>query len=120
MDFSQVKIEDVLQNKNGIFDLLKNGANWNGIPMLNYVQLQDFPDHSFVRFRGMIQDMLDPEIYFERFQTYIKGGGIKSLQSGKYRDTISLQVRSIHTEGSICKEYFNKRNVCLCSFCLGG
>lgn len=45
-----------------------------------------------VRFRGMVQDMHNPEFYFEQFEVFnTKTNEIKS-KTGKYTDTANIQV----------------------------
>ncbi|XP_005175421.1 mini-chromosome maintenance complex-binding protein [Musca domestica] len=67
---------------------------WATIPLLNYTPLHKLKDYSVVRFRGMIQDMLDPEIYLESYEVKKKehssGSGEIRMQPGKYRDCLLL------------------------------
>lgn len=74
--------------------LLSDKKFTSKIPLINnwksFGQLQDM---QLVRFRGLIQNMLDPEIYLEAFQ--IKIGDAIEMRNGKYRDNIKLQVRNI-------------------------
>lgn len=42
-----------------------------------------------VRFRGMIQDMMDPELYLEKYEVTHETGS--RMQNGKYRDTLVLK-----------------------------
>ncbi|XP_016987537.1 mini-chromosome maintenance complex-binding protein [Drosophila rhopaloa] len=70
-------------------DLLKDSSCWHSIPLLNYTPLHKLKDQTLVRFRGMIQDMMDPEIYLERYEIKSPDGG-KRLQDGKYRDCLKL------------------------------
>ncbi|XP_004526858.1 mini-chromosome maintenance complex-binding protein [Ceratitis capitata] len=62
---------------------------WSGIQLLNYTPLHELKDMSIVRFRGMIQDMQDPEMYLERYEV-IKEDSTCRLQEGKYRDCLLL------------------------------
>lgn len=58
-------------------------SNWDNFNRLKDMQL--------VRFRGLVQNMLDPEIYLESYQ--IKGDNeAVSTRNGKYRDNLNLQV----------------------------
>lgn len=43
-----------------------------------------------VRFRGMIQDMMDPELYLEKYEVSHEAGS--RIQNGKYRDTLMLKA----------------------------
>lgn len=49
-----------------------------------------------VRFRGLIQDMHDPEIYLETYQ--VKDATEKiTTRNGKFRDNLKLEVSTINT-----------------------
>ncbi|XP_017111390.1 mini-chromosome maintenance complex-binding protein [Drosophila elegans] len=85
MDLPSTPDELDAQHKN----LLKDPSRWHSIPLLNYTPLHKLKDQSLVRFRGMIRDMMDPEIYLERYEVKSPGGG-KRLQAGKYRDCLKL------------------------------
>ncbi|XP_001656900.2 mini-chromosome maintenance complex-binding protein [Aedes aegypti] len=61
------------------------------IPLLNCTQLHDIRDNALVRFRGMIQDMQDPECYLEEYEVRNKqDGSLIRVQSGKYRDVLVM------------------------------
>uniref|UniRef100_A0A0K8V9G6 Mini-chromosome maintenance complex-binding protein n=1 Tax=Bactrocera latifrons TaxID=174628 RepID=A0A0K8V9G6_BACLA len=68
---------------------LQDPKGWSGIPLLNYTPLHDLKDMSIVRFRGMIQDMLDPEMYLERYEI-VKEDNTCRVQDGKFRDCLLL------------------------------
>ncbi|KAH8325666.1 hypothetical protein KR067_003718 [Drosophila pandora] len=70
-------------------DLLKDSSRWHSIPLLNYTPLHKLKDQTLVRFRGMIQDMMDPEIYLERYEVKSSDGS-KRLHDGKFRDCLRL------------------------------
>uniref|UniRef100_A0A182N9L8 Mini-chromosome maintenance complex-binding protein n=1 Tax=Anopheles dirus TaxID=7168 RepID=A0A182N9L8_9DIPT len=62
---------------------------WASIPLLNCAELAQLPDGSLVRFRGMLQDMQDPECYLERYGVRSKAdGSLVRQQNGKYRDIL--------------------------------
>lgn len=63
------------------------------IPSLN-----DYPPHriknkSLVRFRGMIQDMFDPEFFMEAFEVSMGKTNATKMFCGLYQESF-LQVRS--------------------------
>ncbi|XP_034474192.1 mini-chromosome maintenance complex-binding protein [Drosophila innubila] len=70
-------------------ELLQDSARWHSIPLLNHTPLHKLKDQSLVRFRGMVQDMMDPEIYLERYEIKSADGSTR-LQQGKYRDCLRL------------------------------
>ncbi|XP_058834736.1 mini-chromosome maintenance complex-binding protein [Topomyia yanbarensis] len=61
------------------------------IPLLNCTHLHDLRDNTLVRFRGMIQDMQDPECYLERYEVRRKENNeVVRVQNGKYRDILVI------------------------------
>ncbi|EDW12556.1 mini-chromosome maintenance complex-binding protein [Drosophila mojavensis] len=70
-------------------ELLSDSTKWHSIPLLNHTPLHKLKDQGLVRFRGMVQDMMDPEIYLERYEVKL-GDGSARLQPGKYRDCLRL------------------------------
>ncbi|EDW64635.1 mini-chromosome maintenance complex-binding protein [Drosophila virilis] len=70
-------------------ELLNDSTKWHSIPLLNHTPLHKLRDQGLVRFRGMVQDMMDPEIYLERYEVKSADGSTR-LQPGKYRDCLRL------------------------------
>lgn len=70
-------------------ELLQDSKRWHSIPLLNHTPLHKLKDQGLVRFRGMVQDMMDPEIYLERYEVK-SGDGNTRLQLGKFRDCLRL------------------------------
>lgn len=92
MDFTSWTPETFLQSQSDNLSLLENDKNsWTKIPFLNHQKLHEIKDQTLVRFRGMIQDMLDPEIYLEKY--LVKSGSNERIQEGKFRDTLVCEVR---------------------------
>ncbi|XP_063702955.1 mini-chromosome maintenance complex-binding protein [Culicoides brevitarsis] len=62
------------------------------IPLMSHIDVDTskLADCFLVRFRGMIQDMMDPELYLEKYQ--ITNGAETRIQNGKYRDTLVLKA----------------------------
>lgn len=72
---------------------LKDDAVWSQVPLIsNLPNFDQLKEMQLVRFRGLVQDMLDPEIYLEKFQTKCETDGEVKLRNGKYRDNIKLEV----------------------------
>lgn len=76
-EVSQILLDEAVRAQ---IPLISNWRNFNGLK-----------DLQVVRFRGLVQNMLDPEIYLEKYQT--KGGDdAMQLRNGKYRDNFRLAV----------------------------
>lgn len=72
--------------------LLNSLENFERIPFINYVSLQNFADGALVRYRGMIQDMLNPE-YYSPFYTVVNLQSNESYErSGKFIDIPHCKV----------------------------
>ncbi|XP_065361281.1 mini-chromosome maintenance complex-binding protein [Calliphora vicina] len=83
--------EEFAGPKNSEFNkFLENPQQWSNVPLLNYTPLHQLRDNSLVRFRGMIQDMQDPEIYLERYELKKTDGSGTRIQEGKYRDCLLM------------------------------
>lgn len=82
---------------------LKDDAVWNQIPLIsNLPNFDQLKEMQLVRFRGLVQDMLDPEIYLETFQTKCGETGDVKSRNGKYRDNVKLEVISFSSNFQIC------------------
>lgn len=91
MERSLFSLDEYIRNETENANRLNNEIDWNQIPLLNYVPLHAVADNSLVRFRGMIQDMLDPEIYLEKYalnRDDNNGTHSSRIYNGKYRDTL--------------------------------
>lgn len=88
--------DDILWNSVNIYCFLFLYAYFNiiniQIPLVNTKELHNFKDNSLVRFHGMIQDMYNPEYYFEKYEVENEVTKEKSIKYGKYRDTTDLAV----------------------------
>lgn len=74
--------------------VLEDHAVWQQIPLISSLSNFDrLKETQLVRFRGLVQDMHDPEIYLEKFQVKCVESGEVKQRSGKYRDNIKLEVR---------------------------
>lgn len=86
-------LAEYLQNETEVRQQIETHTFPGYIPLLNHWPAQDFADQTLVRFRGMIQDMWDPEFYLEKYEVKRKDGGEMRLQDGRFRDTLELKVR---------------------------
>ncbi|XP_015110478.1 mini-chromosome maintenance complex-binding protein [Diachasma alloeum] len=80
-----------VENRTSCKNSLANINESGGIPSLNSSALHDLKDGQLVRFRGMIQDMYNPEFYFERYEVRDNSSGESSMRTGMYRDTALCQ-----------------------------
>lgn len=87
MDITEWTTEYYLNNESKCLEALKDSQTFQSIPMLNHNSSM-IPNSSLVRFRGMIQDMLDPEFYLEKYTIASKSKNHLRVQDGRYRDTI--------------------------------
>jgi len=72
------------------FDMeLKKPEAYSNIVSLNCLNVENnITDGQLVRFRGMVQDMFDPEYYMEQYQVRNLKDGVVSVRSGRYRDLV--------------------------------
>lgn len=56
------------------------------IPLLNNVQSHEIKDKELVRFRGMIQDMYNPEYYLKEYEVKNTDTGNIDVRCGMYMD----------------------------------
>lgn len=90
-DFDTVSPEIWMLNEDGWKERLLKLPNWCKIPLINSNASHNLSDGTLVRFRGMVQDMHNPEFYFEQFEVFnTKTNEIKS-KTGKYTDTANIQ-----------------------------
>ncbi|XP_066598815.1 mini-chromosome maintenance complex-binding protein-like isoform X2 [Prorops nasuta] len=66
--------------------ILQDEAMIKDVPSLNKYSFDYFKDKQFVHFRGMIQDMYNPEIYFEEYEVKNLISGQSEIRYGKYSD----------------------------------
>jgi hypothetical protein len=64
------------------------------VPSLNGYPSHHFVDGQMVRFRGMIQDMHNPEFYMASYEVRNSVTGISYTKSGKFNDIVSCEVRA--------------------------
>ncbi|XP_034951618.1 mini-chromosome maintenance complex-binding protein [Chelonus insularis] len=79
-------IDYYIENKPTCNLILRNVHILREIPSLNYFPLDDFRDGQLVRYEGMVQDIRNPEHYYENFEVKNLETGECYLKSGMYRD----------------------------------
>lgn len=100
MEVNKWSIEYFVENSGECLKQLEQHEVRGKIPLLNHIPNFAVPNSSLVRFRGMIQDMLDPEFYLEKYS--LKSSSSNRIQDGRFRDTIVYQnVRSGSTPSII-------------------
>lgn len=67
--------------------ILENADTLREIPLLNNAPLHKFRDRQLVRFKGMVQDMHDPEYYFHRYEVKNTRTETCEVRCGMYADS---------------------------------
>ncbi|KPJ07487.1 Mini-chromosome maintenance complex-binding protein [Papilio machaon] len=89
-DFDSVTPDLWMANEENWKNKLSKLDNWYQIPLLNSNASHNLSDGRLVRFRGMVQDMHNPEFYFEKFEVYNTATNEVKVKSGKYCDTAHI------------------------------
>lgn len=103
MDPNHLTLNEYLENNCQHLEQLLLEDNLLQIPMLNYCGIDTMPDNTLVRFRGMIQDIMDPEYYTEKYVVQ-NSDGVECIRDGRYRDKLVLNVSK---DSSI---FYNNKN----------
>lgn len=86
-------IEMFVEHRDKAEELLSKDSIKSTIPLINnWNSFEWLKDTQLVRFRGLVQNMFDPEIYLESYE--IRKSDSVMMRSGKYRDNLKLQVIS--------------------------
>lgn len=84
--------EQYVQRSEEISAILADDAIMARIPLISaWTSFDKLKDLQIVRFRGLVQNMLDPEIYLEAYRTK-NAAGVEQSRNGKYRDSSTLEV----------------------------
>lgn len=81
-----------IANQSNCNIILENLNILDEIPLLNNAPLHEFKDKQLVRFKGMIQDMHDPEYYLQQYEVKNNQTETFELKSGMYIDTAKCLV----------------------------
>ncbi|CAH0551417.1 unnamed protein product [Brassicogethes aeneus] len=81
-------LEILINNEEEWLKKLENEDFWNSIPLLNVNEVHNIKNLSLVRFKGMIQDMQNPEYYLEKYEVTNRDTNEKYVKNGKYSDVI--------------------------------
>lgn len=95
-----------IERQTDVLDAVSNGRVRAKIPLIsNLDNFDQLNDGQLVRFRGLVQNMYDPEIYLERYQIKDVNSDQHHACNGKYRDNVKLKV----SRGkSVCHCNFNQ------------
>lgn len=78
-----------------ILAVLSNESIRTKIPLIsNWENFDRLKDMQLVRFRGLVQNMLDPEIYLATYQTK-NDTEMRQIRNGKFRDDLKLEVNCL-------------------------
>ncbi|XP_037975058.2 mini-chromosome maintenance complex-binding protein [Plutella xylostella] len=89
-EFETVTPDLWTNNEKEYLEKLLKLPNWLRIPLINSNASHNLSDGALVRFRGMIQDMHNPEFFFESFEVFNTATNECKIKSGKYRDTADV------------------------------
>eukprot|EP01126_Amoeba_proteus_P041638 TRINITY_DN4486_c0_g1_i7.p2 TRINITY_DN4486_c0_g1~~TRINITY_DN4486_c0_g1_i7.p2 ORF type:complete len:381 (-),score=69.33 TRINITY_DN4486_c0_g1_i7:1934-3076(-) len=73
------------------FEELQIQGRLNHIPYLTPEVISKLAPNSLVRYRGMVQDIFDPEFYVGKFYEHDNLTGEKVLRHGKYQDLVTVK-----------------------------
>lgn len=81
-----------MEQTSDVLKALSDESIRSKIPLIsNWENFNRLKDMQLVRFRGLVQNMLDPEIYLETYQTK-SNTDMFQLRKGKFRDNLKLEV----------------------------
>ena len=84
-------IEYFLANQEECLHKLKQEETLKLIPNLNYSNPEHFANKQLVKFRGIIQDQLEPEFYLDKYKVKTADDTIR-IQDGKFQDCFVLKA----------------------------
>ncbi|XP_017779781.1 PREDICTED: mini-chromosome maintenance complex-binding protein [Nicrophorus vespilloides] len=93
MDITSLNRNFWLENEPDCLELLN--SNWEKVPLLNCNDAQRLQSGKLVRFRGMIQDMYNPEYYLEKCMVVNKNSAELNVINGKYIESIPCKENEI-------------------------
>merc|ERR1712030_228292 len=92
LEIKQLYAEDktIVNNLNKVGDHFRRKVveNESQIPWYNSVPLECLPPNSMVRFRGMIQDMMDPEFYLATYTVTNSTTKVQETRIGAYMEPV--------------------------------
>lgn len=93
MDVIESLTPDLFIKKSAeVLEALSKDEVRSKIPLIsNWENFDRLKDLQLVRFRGLVQNMLDPEVYLEVYQTK-RDNDTMNLRNGKFRDNLKLEV----------------------------
>ncbi|XP_012269288.3 mini-chromosome maintenance complex-binding protein [Athalia rosae] len=89
-DLSDWTPDFFLENESACEQVLGEVDLRASIPSLNSLPLHAFKNQQLVRFRGMIQDMYNPEFYCDTFKVRSTITNDTQTRRGKYKDSVNI------------------------------
>ncbi|KAK7868306.1 hypothetical protein R5R35_013891 [Gryllus longicercus] len=71
--------------------IIEDETNWHSIPLFNYILSENVKNQQLIRFRGMIQNMQNPEYFMSKYEVVNTVTGVSTVHSGKLRDSVTCQ-----------------------------
>ncbi|KAF5281090.1 hypothetical protein FQA39_LY17896 [Lamprigera yunnana] len=88
MDISNLTPDIFVENDTEFLQQLQRNEVWESIPFLNYTDVQNLQDKRLVKFQGMIQDMFNPEYFYEKYEVIDRDSEQTAIRNGKFTDII--------------------------------
>lgn len=84
-----------IEQREKVLEAVSKSSGRAKIPVIsNLENFDQLNDGQLVRFRGLVQNMFDPEIYLEQYQVKDSENAVHT-RNGKYRDNLKLKVKQI-------------------------
>lgn len=104
--------ESFIERRTEVLEAISNGSVRAKIPLIsNLDSFDQLNDGQLVRFRGLVQNMFDPEIYLERYQIKDVNNDEHQTCNGKYRDNLKLKVSPKEKSACHCNSLIHETNI---------
>lgn len=72
-------------------EMLKSETVWDSIPNLSLLPNTELKDGIFVKYEGMIQDMLNPVFYLDKYEIVNRNTKTTRIECGRYTDSLHCE-----------------------------
>lgn len=88
---------------------------WDAVPLIDITNIKNLPDQRLVRFRGMVQDTLNPEYYLKLYEVYDKVDNEKKMRTMKFQDEVVYDEAREDFSSTNPNHVFAHRHACVIS-----